>query len=172
MPAARRRLRLPRLALAVAGVWCAVQVLVPLRCHVLGDDVLWDEAGMRFSWRVMVREKSGSLSYRVTLPSENGAGGGRVVIVNPHDWLSHRQVNEMVGQPDMILQLARAIRDDFARRGLTVEVRADSLVSLNGRPAVRFIDPTVDLARERDVIGRHHFVLPAPTGAARARWQR
>ena len=157
---------LARPVLLLALVWCVVHVALPLRHHALGGDVLWDEAGMRFSWRVMVREKSGSLAYRVTLPQ------GRVVVVGPHDLLTHRQANEMIGQPDLILQLAHHIRDDFAARGQVVQVRADALVSLNARRATRFVDPDVDLARVRDTLGRPSWILPAPSLPPRPSWQR
>jgi hypothetical protein len=69
----------------------------------------------------------------------------------------------MSSQPDLILQLARHIKDDFVRRGLgPVEVRVQSTVSLNGRRGAPFLDPKVDLAVERDGLGLAHFVLPAP----------
>jgi vitamin K-dependent gamma-carboxylase len=148
---------LSHVATALVVAWVLVHVALPLRCHVLGDDVLWDETGMRFSWRVMVREKSGSLTYRITLPD------GRVVTQSPHDLLTHRQANEMIGQPDMILQLAHHIRDVHAARGEHVEVRADALASLNGRRATRFVDPTVDLARVHDTLARPSWILPAPS---------
>ncbi len=166
------RVRVSRVALCIAAVWCVFHVLFPLRCHLIGDDVLWDEAGMRWSWRVMVREKSGSITYRVTLPRDAN-GKTRIVVVSPHDRLTHRQANEMAGQPDMILQLAHAIRDDFAKDGIVVEVRADAVVSLNGRRAARFIDPDVDLARVDDAfLARPSFVLPAPTAQAPHGWNR
>ncbi|HEY1097538.1 MAG TPA: HTTM domain-containing protein [Myxococcota bacterium] len=152
-------------------VWCAVHVALPLRCFVIGDDVLWDEVGMRFSWRVMVREKSGSLSYKVTLgPLHNH----KVVVVNPHDRLTWRQVNEMIGQPDLILQLAHAIRDDLNENGYgPVEVRADSVVTLNGRRSVRFIDPDVDLASVEDCFFcRPGWILPPPTSPPPDPWRR
>lgn len=155
----------------VVAVWCAVQVLLPLRSFAIADDVLWDEAGMRFSWRVMVREKSGTLDYRVSFTDD--AVGRRTVLVSPHDWLTWRQVNEMVGQPDLILQLAHAIRDDFEARGYRdVEVRADSRITYNGRPPARFIDPDVDLARERDCLWcRPRWVLPAPSTQPPSPWR-
>lgn len=158
---AARPTPVPRAALVVAALWIAFHVLFPLRCFALADDVLWDEAGMRFSWRVMVREKSGSLEYVVTSPAT-----GRTWRVSPHDYLTRRQANEMIGQPDMILQLAHRVRDDFARRGLgVVEVRADARVSLNGRRAAPFVEPDVDLAAVDDVFGRAAFVPPPPTSA-------
>ena len=42
-----------------------VQFLMPLRHWAYPGTVLWHEQGMRFSWRVMLREKSGALDYRV-----------------------------------------------------------------------------------------------------------
>jgi len=69
----------------------------------------------------------------------------------------------MSGQPDLILQLAHHIRDDFAARGQgSVEVRVDAWVSLNGRAMRRMIDPTVDLSRIEDGIGKASWILPAP----------
>jgi vitamin K-dependent gamma-carboxylase len=122
--------------------------------------VLWHEQGMRFSWRVMLREKSGALAYRVV------DAQGRTRIVTPRDYLTELQYREMAGQPDLILQLAHHIRDDFAARGLgPVRVYADSRVSLNGRPAQRMIDPEVDLASQRDGLARADWILPAPAEA-------
>jgi vitamin K-dependent gamma-carboxylase len=152
--------------LMAAVLWCAFQATFPLRCQLMGGQVLWDEAGMRFSWRVMVREKSGSLSYRVTLPS------GRVVLMSPHDVLSHRQANEMIGQPDMVLQLAHHIRDDFGARGVAVAVYADAMVALNGRNNAPFVDPAINLANVSDGLGKPSWILPAPTFFPRPSWRR
>lgn len=69
----------------------------------------------------------------------------------------------MSGQPDLILQLAHAIAADFRARGhVGVEVRVDALVSLNGRPAARLIDPDVDLARVSDGLSRATWILTEP----------
>ncbi len=162
VPAARPlpspRARPSRVVWVCAALWCAFHVLFPLRCFALSDDVLWDETGMRFSWRVMVREKSGALEYRVVVKDT-----GRELRVSPHDVLTWRQANEMIGQPDLILQLAHHVRDDLRARGLgDVAVYADARVALNGRRMSVFIDPTIDLAAVADGPGRPSFVLPAP----------
>jgi len=156
---------------AVVVGWCAVQGALPLRTFALTDDVLWDETGMRWSWRVMVREKSGSLAYRVEFTDD--VVGRRTVWVSPHDWLTWRQVNEMIGQPDLILQLAHAIRDDVLARGhRDVRVFADARVTLNGRPPAPFLDPAVDLAAEQDcLLCRPRFVLPRPSTAPPSPWR-
>lgn len=147
----RRRL----VALPVAA-YVVLQVVLPLRSVAYGGDVLWHEQGMRWSWKVMVREKNGSIVYRV-----RNADTGREWQVGPMHYLTWRQANEMTGQPDLVLQLAQHIADDFEQRGLgPVEVRVDALVSLNGRPATRLIDPTVDLARVEDGLRPASWILP------------
>ncbi|MFZ5469679.1 MAG: HTTM domain-containing protein [Myxococcota bacterium] len=149
---------LSRWAALLLGAFCLFQVLFPLRHFVYPGDVLWNEEGMRFSWKVMVREKNGSVTFHVTDPHS-----GRRFQVSPSQYLLPRQANEMSSQPDLILQLAHHIAADFRERGFAdVEVRAEAWVSLNGRPPALLIDPTVDLAKERDGLGPKHWTLPAP----------
>ncbi len=121
--------------------WCLFHVLFPLRQHLSDSNVLWSEHGMRYSWRVMVREKMGSVTYLVKRTTD-----GRTWEVNPSKYLEPRQLSEMSGQPEMIRQLAFHIKDDFETRHHTsVEVSARVLVSLNGRPPALLIDPNIDL---------------------------
>ncbi|HEU4578444.1 MAG TPA: HTTM domain-containing protein [Polyangiaceae bacterium] len=161
-PAPRPR---ARLLLALGLGYCALQALLPLRFALYGGNVRWHEQGMRFSWRVMVREKNGSVHFRVT--SERT---GRLYEISPARYLTPLQEREMSGQPDLIAQLARHIRDDFARRGLgPVQVHADAWASLNGRRARRLIDPDVDLASVDDGIAPARWILPAPAEPPPAR---
>jgi hypothetical protein len=77
--------------------------------------------------------------------------------------LNRYQEQEFAGQPDLILQLAHRIADDFRAQGYRqVEVRADAFASLNGRPSKRLIDPDVDLASIEDGILPAAWILPAP----------
>ena len=153
-----RRTFARRVGLAVAGAYCAVQVLVPLRFVLYGGNVRWHEQGMRFSWRVMVREKNGSVTFVVRSKET-----GRVWHVNPTRYLTRIQAREMAGQPDLILQLAHHVRRDFERNGRgPVEVRVDAQVSLNGRHIAPMIDPAVDLTTVADGVGPAGWILPAP----------
>jgi hypothetical protein len=148
-----------RLGLALVAGYAAVQVLVPLRHHLYPGDVLWAEEGMRFAWKVMLREKHGSVTFHVRLAD------GREVQVSPRRYLSTRQEREMAAQPDLVLQLAHHIAADFRARGHgEVQVRAETLVSLNGRPARPMIDPARDLAREPDGLAPKDWILPGPAG--------
>jgi hypothetical protein len=152
--------RLPRWLLALGLAYCLVQVAMPLRFLAYGGDVRWHEQGMRFSWRVMVREKNGSITFRV-----HEQRSGRTYELSPRRYLTQVQEREMAGQPDLILALAHHIRDDFARRGRgPVSVRVEAQVSLNGRRLAPLIDPTVDLARVSDGLARAPWILPAPEG--------
>jgi len=152
---ARRRLG----ALAL-GLWCAFHVLVPLRAHAYGGNLLWHEQGMRWSWRVLCRVKTGSVTYRV-----RARGWDHERDVAPSRYLTSDQEREFAGQPDMILALAHHVAEDLRARGAEdVEVRADAWVSLNGRPRARLIDPDVDLARVESSILPAAWILPAPEG--------
>ncbi|MEM7280467.1 MAG: HTTM domain-containing protein [Pseudomonadota bacterium] len=143
---------------AAVFVFCAVQLLLPLRQWFYPGTVLWHEQGMRFSWRVMLREKSGSLQYRVVTEH------GKTVIVSPHEYLTELQYREIAGQPDLILQLAHHIRDEYDDRGLgPVEVYAESRVSLNGRAARLMIDPKVDLAGTKVSLARANWITSPPS---------
>lgn len=155
----RHAIPMSRVWILAAAAYAIVQVVVPLRFLAYGDDVRWHEQGMRFSWRVMVREKNGSTTLVVRRKTD-----GRVWHVSPHRFLTRLQEREMAGQPDLILQLAHAVREDFDQRGLgPVEVHADAWASLNGRRLAPLIDPDVDLASVSDGIAPARWIRPAPT---------
>jgi hypothetical protein len=146
--------------LVAAASFCLLQLLVPLRHRLYGGNVLWHEQGMRFSWKVMVREKNGSITYVV-----ESARAHRTWYVSPHRYLTDRQERELSTQPDLVLQLAHHVRDDFAAQGHDdVTVRVEALVSLNGRSAAPMIDPDVDLARISDGLSKASWILPEPQG--------
>ncbi|MGD9762836.1 MAG: HTTM domain-containing protein [Candidatus Binatia bacterium] len=147
-----------RLGIAACAVFFAVQILMPLRHWLYPGDVLWNEQGMRWAWKVMVREKNGSITYHVRERET-----GRTWQVSPTRYLTWRQAKEMAGQPDLILQLAHHIAADLRDRGLhDPEVRVEAWVSLNGRPAALMIDPAVDLTRVSDGLAPARWILPAP----------
>lgn len=155
------RVKVPSRAwLGVVAAYMVLQALFPLRHFLYSSDLLWSEEGMRFSWRVMVREKTGNVSYFVT-----DKESGKRWEISPTLYLQRHQISEMSNQPDMILQLAHHIRDEFAARGKKVSVTAEAWVSLNGRPVQLLLDPTVDLTREYDSLRQKRWILPGPRTA-------
>jgi vitamin K-dependent gamma-carboxylase len=149
---------LSRLGLAALAAHFTVQLALPLRHHLYPGDVGWTEEGFRYAWHVMLVEKTGMVTYRVHDPVR-----GRTFIVHPEDTLTVQQAKQMAIAPDMILQHAHRLAAEFAARGVRdVQVFADAWVAYNGRPSARLIDPTVDLARERDTLAHKPWILPVP----------
>ncbi|MDF3071405.1 MAG: gamma-glutamyl carboxylase [Polyangiaceae bacterium] len=147
--------------LLLAGCYALIQLVMPLRYLAYGGNVLWHEQGMRFSWRVMVRAKGGGTTFVVYSPARR-----HTYYVSPREYLTRVQEAEMSNQPDLILQLAHHIHDDFQRRGYgDVQVRAESRVGLNGRSSAPFLDASVDLSRLSDGLRAASFILPAPSQA-------
>ena len=147
-----------RLAVVALVLFALVQVLVPLRHWAYPGNVRWNEDGYRFSWRVLLTEKTGHARFRVLDPST-----GQERLVYPDEYLTPLQVERMATHPDMVLATAHIIAKDFESRGVPgPEVRADVSVAFNGRQSAPFIDPTVDLARVEPGIWPKRWVLPGP----------
>ena len=143
-----------------AAAYAVIQVSLPLRSLLYPGNTLWTEEGFRFSWKVMLIEKAGSLDFRVV------DGRDRSYFVSARDYLTALQTRMASTQPDMILELSQFIARDFASRGYgRVRVYAESRVSFNGRLQQRFIDPDRDLAAETDSLWPKTFILPAPSEA-------
>lgn len=139
---------------AVVASYVVVQALLPLRPLLAGSEMLWTEEGFRFGWRVMLMEKFGEATMRVT---DIATGATRQV--DPRSYLTPLQYRMMTTQPDMILQFARWLaRHETVRGAGEVEVRADVVVSLNGRPPRRLIDPAVDLSRVQYRVGHNEWI--------------
>jgi vitamin K-dependent gamma-carboxylase len=148
-----------RLAVSMLVVYVGLQAAIPARALLYGGDVLWHEQGMRFAWKVMVREKNGSVTYRVRTDRWEGERH-----ISPSRYLTRHQEREMSGQPDQILQLARHIAAESRGAGHgEVEVRVDALVALNGRRMQALIDPDADLAQIHDGLLKADWITPAPT---------
>ncbi len=140
------------------ALYCLVQVILPLRFAFYGGNVAWHEQGMRFSWRVMLRAKGGSVDYLA-----RDRGTGEEFRVPPHRYLTKFQESELSSQPDLIVQLAHHVARDFERRGRDVAVFATAYSNLNGRRPAPLVDPTLDLTQVEDGLGPAGYILPAPT---------
>lgn len=142
---------LRRGTLIAAGIYCLVMITVPLRHHLIDDDVKWNGLGYLGSWQVMLSEKSGSATFLVTDP-ETGATWR----VPPPGYLSRRQIEVMATDPVMIQQTAALVSADHGGAA----VSADVWLSFNGRPSVRYTDPDVVIAPGRPPM--ETWLLAAP----------
>jgi hypothetical protein len=156
-PAPRPRWR-GRLAAAAATGWVVVQLALPLRHLAYPDDHRWTGQGYRFAWNVLLTERSGAATFVVTDP-----GSGRTWVADVERLYTPTQLRVMSGEPDLIHQAARTVAAEERRaRGHRVEVRVDAWASLNGGPAARLVDPTVDLAAEPLDPWPDDWILPRP----------
>ncbi|MBX3026211.1 HTTM domain-containing protein [bacterium] len=147
-----------RWAPVAAALWIGVQMLVPLRHFAYDGDLYWHESGFRWSWQIMVMEKYGRAVFDLRDPV-----GGTAWQVHPQAELTLLQERMMATQPDMILSYAHHLAAQAAARlGHPVEVRADVLVTFNGRPHGRLVDPDVDLAALPDGAPASRWLLPHP----------
>jgi len=155
-------------ALALAGVYVAVQLLVPLRFALYPGPVNWTEEGFRFAWRVMLVEKAGHVEFDVTSASPPAK-----FHVFPRHELTPLQLRQMATQPDMIADFARHLRERYEAHGhRDVRVFADAWVSFNGRRSQRFVDPNVDLASVPRSFAPKRWILPLEPRGDRALAQR
>lgn len=133
-----------------------LQLLVPLRHWFIPGHVLWTEEGYRFAWNVMLAEKTGDVIFHLRIPA-TAETPERTWDAYPGDYLTPQQEKQMSFQPDMIVEFAHFLADEFeAQTGSPVEVRAEAYVSLNGRPSRLLIDPGVDLAQQQYQWHRHN----------------
>jgi hypothetical protein len=134
----------------------ALQLLVPWRFMLYPDKLFWTEQGYRFSWRVMLMEKTGTVFFYVQDPETGGE-----TEINNRDYLTVTQEKQVATQPDMLLQYAHILRDDFKSKGIdNPRVRAEAYISMNGRGSKLLIDPSVNLAAEKESFLPKPWILP------------
>ena len=139
------------------GVWVATQILIPMRHHLYPGDTSWTEQGHRFSWQMKLRDKTTEAQFTVIDP-ENGQSWA----VDKRFFLTARQVRKMSNRPDMILQFAHHVADQWQRERGRDRPAVHALVrtSLNGRTPQLMIDPERNLvAIERD-LAPADWILP------------
>lgn len=133
----------------------ALQLLLPLRYLAYPDELFWTEEGYRFSWRVMLMEKTGHAEFVVRDAS------GYYENVNNRDFLTPLQEKMMAAQPDMLLQYAHILKEHYKTKGfVSPEVYVDSYVTLNGRIGRPMVDPATDLTRLEDNLSHKYWILP------------
>lgn len=152
-----------RMIVAGLALFFLVQWTLPFRHFLYPGNVLWSEEGMRFSWKVMVREKNTSTVFKVVEKKS-----GRYWFVSPSEYLLRHQEAEMSGTPDMLVQFAHFLKSKFEGRDVAVYALANT--SFNGRPNQEFVDPNVDLSSERDSLWPKKWIRPVPQSSPETLW--
>ncbi len=134
------------------GLYFFIQLLLPLRHHLFEGHPNWTEEGHRLAWRMMLRSKSGSLSFRIVDPVTGDSWQAQ-----PTEFTSRKQAQRVAIRPDMLWQLVQEMKKHYEKEGFPqVEIYAQNRVSLNGHGFSYLIDPEVDLAKEEWQPLRHH----------------
>ena len=145
-----------KITLTLLGLYTCIQILLPFRYTLYPGNLFWTEEGYRFSWRVMLMEKAGYAQFEVYDPIT-----GKRELVQNYSYLTPTQEKMMSTQPDMILQFAHFLANEYEKKGFqNPQVRVESIVTLNGRRSQAFIDPEVDLAKQPYNLAHRSWVLP------------
>ena len=106
--------------------------------------LFWTEHGYRFSWRVMLMEKNATTEF--IIKDKNG----KIEAVRNRDFLTPHQEKQMSTQPDMIIQFAHFLANEYNKnKGFEdAAVYVESYAALNGHPSRPFINEKINLAKE------------------------
>jgi hypothetical protein len=138
------------------AVFMLFQLAFPFRYALYEDELFWTEEGYRFSWRVMLMDKVGYITFTVVDPINKNT-----FQVNNSDFLNSYQEKQMSFQPDFILEYAHYLKKHFEAQGhQEVAIYANSYVALNGRRSQQFVDPTVDLCTFKESFLHKTWIVP------------
>tara|TARA_R110002051_G_scaffold56554_5_gene105287 strand:+ start:9794 stop:11161 length:1368 start_codon:yes stop_codon:yes gene_type:complete len=140
----------------VITLFFCLQLTIPFRYLLYPGELFWTEEGYRFSWRVMLMEKSGYAQFKIV-----DGESGRWFYVDNTDFITPFQEKQMAFQPDFILEYAHFLKNHFEKDGhKNVQVFVDCQVSLNGRLSTEFIDPNIDLAKQKESFLHKNWITP------------
>lgn len=127
------------------GVFFLIQCLLPFRYLIYEGPLFWTEQGYRFSWRVMLMEKAGTMFYTVK-GKQNGTIIGEEV--DHSKYITPNQEKMISTQPDMIIEYAQILEEEYSKKGWTnIKVYAEIYVTVNGRRSTLFTQTDVDLTQ-------------------------
>lgn len=145
-----------KLVTGIVALFLLIQLSLPWRYLLYSGELFWTEEGYRFSWRVMLMEKAGYSNFKIVDGETK-----KFFYVQNDDFLTPFQEKQMSFQPDFILEYAHYLGDHFSSQGhQNVEVYVDSYVALNGRLSQRYIDPKVNLYKEKESFQYKSWILP------------
>lgn len=133
-----------------------IQFALPFRYLLYPGKLFWTEQGFRFSWRVMLIEKAGTAFFFVRDKTT-----GKETEISNCDYLTPMQEKMMATQPDMLVDYAHFIKQDYESKGYkNIEVVAESYVTLNGTPSQLIVDKRTDLSKEENTYKTKNWILP------------
>ncbi|WP_452219732.1 HTTM domain-containing protein [Lacinutrix salivirga] len=143
--------------LTIGTLYFIIQIALPLRHYFIKDNVLWTEEGHRLSWRMMLRSKSGSTTYKLVNHTK-----GTTKAVNLNDYLSKKQVRLASVKPDVMWQFSQRLKQKYAKQGDSISVFINAKISVNGKPYKQLTNPKIDIANTTWEPFKHsNWLLPS-----------
>jgi hypothetical protein len=132
-----------KLILSVITVYFIIQILLPVRHFAFKGNVMWNEEGHRYAWRMMLRAKAGSVTFKV-VNSETK----EIFKVMPTEYLTPKQSWMIAIHPGMLWQFVQVLKEDYDEKGMpNISIYANSKIKINKGDYHTFIDPEYDLAK-------------------------
>ncbi|MEX1011896.1 MAG: HTTM domain-containing protein [Balneolaceae bacterium] len=142
-------------SVSVVSLFFIIQLLVPFRYMLYPGELFWTEEGYRFSWRVMLMEKTGYANFKVVNPDIS-----QRFYVDNTEFLTPFQEKQMATQPDFILEYAHYLEEHYKQQGIREpEIYVESYVAVNGRGSQSYVDPTVDLTTIKPSLKHRNWLL-------------
>jgi hypothetical protein len=145
------------------AVYIFIQIIVPFRYLLYPGNLFWTEQGFRFSWRVMLMEKTGYAEFYILDPVNKNEWK-----INNRDHLTSTQEKMMSTQPDMILQYAHHLKNTYSDTTIRFgseelnfknpEVHAEIYVTLNGRPSQLYVHKKHNLAAIENNLSNRYWL--------------
>ncbi|TXT34183.1 MAG: vitamin K-dependent gamma-carboxylase [Planctomycetota bacterium] len=155
-PPTRQETRDRRLILGGVAAWFLIQFTVPFRHLLYPGNVDWTEEGQRFSWRMMLCDKTPAMRlFAIDKPTR------QVTPIDPRPFLNEWQLNYMGYDPDLLVQFSQYFAAELRQtKGLDVEIHAQLFCSLNGRRPQLLVNPNIDLASQTRSLGPLPWIVP------------
>lgn len=119
-----------------------IQLLLPLRHHLIEGDVLWTEEGHRLSWRMMLRKRDGFINFKI-----KNNDTGEITSYDYHKNLSPKQANTLATKPDFIWQYCQRIKQEYSGKNISIFI--DCKNNINNGEFKTLIDPKQDFAKAK-----------------------
>ena len=156
-----------KLTLFFFAIYFVIQLILPFRYILYPGKLFWTEQGYRFSWRVMLIEKAGYSQFYVHEDKRD-----RKLLIDNKTFLTDQQIKMMSTQPDMILQYAHFLSEEFKdstfiesngeiiKLSSNPKITADIKVSLFNEGSRPFIDQNINLAAQSRGFQHKSWILP------------
>lgn len=140
----------------IVALTLLAHLIIPWRYTLHPGELFWTEEGYRFSWRVMLMEKAGYLTYKIEDPTT-----GNRRSIDPGNYLTTFQQKQLATQPDFILEFAHFLASEHQiKDGPLPAIFAESYIALNGRGSRIYVNPDIDLTTITYDTPRMEWLMP------------